>query len=82
MIDVYALRVSHKKTELYPITATHPLELIHMDFLAIETGKNVNILVVTDHFTWYTQAFVTQWQTAQVVAQTLWDKFFMYYGLP
>ena len=43
-----------QKTELYPITATHPLELIHMDFLTIEsgkTGKDVNILVVTDHFT-------------------------------
>ena len=51
-----------QKTELYPITATHPLELIHMDFLTVEsckTGKDVNILVVTDHFTWYVQAFVT-----------------------
>ena len=43
-----------QKTELYPITATHPLELIHIDFLTIESGKtgnDVNILVVTDHFT-------------------------------
>ena len=24
-----------QKTELYPITATHPLELIHMDFFTI-----------------------------------------------
>ena len=43
-----------QKTELYPIMATHPLELIHMDFLTIEsdkTGKDVNILVITDHFT-------------------------------
>ena len=54
-------RSKPQKTELYPITATHPLELIHMDFLTIEsgkTGKDVNILVVTDHFTWYVQAFV------------------------
>ena len=43
-----------QKPELYPITATHPLELIHMDFLTNEsgkTGKDMNILVVTDHFT-------------------------------
>ena len=43
-----------QKTELCHITANNPLELIHMDFLAIEsgkTGKDVNILVVTDHFT-------------------------------
>ena len=59
---------------MYPIIATHPLEVIHMDILTIEsgkTGKDVNILVVTDHFT----------HTA-LVAQTLWDKFFMHYGLP
>ena len=37
-----------QKTELFPITATHPLELVHMDFLTIESGKtdkDVNILV-------------------------------------
>ena len=42
--------------ELYFITTTHPFELVHMDFLTIElgkTGKDVNILVVTDHFTCY-----------------------------
>ena len=56
-----------KKTELYPITTTHPLELVHMDFLTIKlgmTGKDVNILVVTDHFTHYAQAFITPLQTA------------------
>ena len=43
-----------QRTELCPITATHPLELIHMDFLTIESGKtnkDVNILIITDHFT-------------------------------
>ena len=56
-----------------------------MDVLTFEsgkTGKDVNILVVNDHFTQYAQAFVTPSQTAWVVAQTLWDKFFMHYGLP
>ena len=74
-----------QRTELCPITATHPLELIHMDFLTIESGKtdkDVNILIIMDHFTQYPQAFVTPLQTAQVVAQTLWDKFFMHYGFP
>ena len=40
-----------QKTALYPITATYPLELVHMDFLTIEsvkTDKDMNILVVTD----------------------------------
>ena len=62
-----------QQTELHPIIATHPMELVPMDFLIIEAGKadkDVNILVVTDHFTRYTQAYVSPTQTAIVVAQT------------
>ena len=71
--------------ELYPITATYLLELVHIDFLTIEsgkTGKDVNILVVTDHFTQYAQVFLTPLQTAQMVDQIVWDYPFMHYGLP
>ena len=73
------------KTELHPILATHPMELVHIDYLTIESGKtdkDINVLVVTDHFTRYAQAYVTKTQTAKVVAQTLWDRYFMHYGLP
>ena len=40
---------------MYPITASYPLELIHLDFLTIGGKDDVlkHILVVTDHFTWY-----------------------------
>ena len=82
---MFTFKSKLQKTELCPITATHLLELIHMDFLTIESGKidkDVNILVITDHFTWYAQAFITLSQTAWVVAETLWDKFFMHYGFP
>ena len=44
--------------------------------------KDVNILIVTDHFTRYAQAFVTTSQQAPVVAKVLLDKFFMCYGIP
>ena len=73
------------QTELHPIVATHPMELVHMDFLTVVPGKankDVNILMVTDHFTRYAQTFVTPTQMARVVAQTLWDEFFIHYGLP
>ena len=43
-----------QKTELCPITAAHLLELIHMDFLTIESGMidtDETILVITNHFT-------------------------------
>ena len=41
--------------EMYPITATYPLELIHLDFLSIGGKDDVlkNVLVVTDYFTCY-----------------------------
>ena len=77
-----------ERTELNPIVATRPWELIHIDFLTIEAGanskssKDVNVLIITDHFTRYAQAFVTASQQAPVVARILWDKFFMYFGLP
>ena len=52
-----------------------------MDYLtteAMEGGKDIQILVITDHFTRYAQAIVTSLQTAQ----NLWDKFIVHYGLP
>ena len=52
-----------EKAELNPINVTRPLELVHIDFLTIEASlqeKDVNILVVTDHFTHYAQAHVTR----------------------
>ena len=36
-------------------------------------GVSVNILIVTDHFTKYAQAYIIHKQTALVVAQTLWE---------
>ena len=64
--------------------ATHPLELIHLDYLGLEPGKGLeeNVLVVTNHFTRYAQAYVTKTQTAQMTAKTLWNKFIAHYGLP
>ena len=44
------------------ISCTYPLELVHLDFLTIgkeRSDKNVNIVVITNHFMWYSQAFIT-----------------------
>ena len=74
-----------ERAELNIIDVTRPLELVHIDFLTIEApkkDKDVNILVVTDHFTRYAQAYVTRSQTAPVVANTLWEKFFVHYCFP
>ena len=51
-----------EKAELNPVIATRPLELVHIDYLTIEaptnskSGKDVNVLIITDHFTRYAQA--------------------------
>ena len=61
-----------------------PMELVCIDFLCLEpdlSGQG-NVLVVTDHFTRYAQAFPTKDQKATTVAKVLVEKFFVHYGLP
>ena len=56
-----------------------------MDYLTIEAtegGKDIHMLVITDHFTRYAQAIVTSLQTAKCTAQNVWDNFTVHYGLP
>ena len=71
-----------ERANLYPIEASRPMELVHIDYLTIEAPKNskplkdVNILIVMDHFTQYVQAYITPNQKANTVAKTLWDRFF------
>ena len=79
-----AFKARQPKAPLENIVATHPLELVHLDFLCLEPGKGreENVLVITDHFTRYAQAYVTRTQMAQTMAKTLWDKFIVHYGLP
>ena len=66
-----------EQTELYPITATYPLELVHLDFLSIggKEDKMKSVLVVSDHFTCYAQCYVTKNQTALTVATELVNKY-------
>ena len=67
---------------LHNIEATQPLELIHLDYLQIEPSKgNIeNVLIVTDHFTRYAQAYPSKTQTALATAKLLWNNFIVHYG--
>ena len=69
---------------LTPLQASFPLELVHMDFLRIrgKEDKNANVLVITDHFTRYAQAYVTANQQATTAAKVFIDKFVTNYGYP
>ena len=55
-----------------------------MDFLSVDPDRSnkKSILVVTDHYTRYAQAFPTKDQTARTVAKVLWENFFVHCGLP
>ena len=79
-----AFKARKPKAPLENIMATHPLELVHLDYLCLEPGKGLdeNVLVVTDHFSRYTHAYLTRMQTTQMTAKTLWDKLLVHYGLP
>ena len=75
-----------ERAEKQPILVSYPMELVHLDFLTLggKTGdaKSTNIMVITDHFTRYAQAYVALKQTAVVVACALWEDFLVHYGWP
>ena len=68
-------RPQHKKKT---ITTTSPFELIAIDFLHLEKSSEgyEYILVVTDHFTRYAQAYATRNKSAKTVAQKLYNERF------
>ena len=69
---------------LHNIEAIQPLELVHLDYLQIEPskGNTENVLIVTDHFTRYAQAYPSKSQTALATAKLLWNNFIIHYGFP
>ncbi|PVD27466.1 hypothetical protein C0Q70_12626 [Pomacea canaliculata] len=72
-----------QKAPMSTIVASHPLELLTIDFLTIEVkGEKQNILVIMDHFTKFARAILTKDQTSRTTARALWNEFFMTYGFP
>ena len=75
-----------ERSEMQPKLVSYPLELVHLHVLTLggkaADKRSVNILVVTDHFTKYVQAYVIPKQMAPVVAKTLWENFLVHYGWP
>ena len=69
---------------MHSIQASEPMELLAMDFLTLEEGRNgmSNILVVTDSFTKFAWAFPTRNQKSGTVAKILWEKILINYGFP
>ena len=72
------------KTKLGSIIANNPMDLLCIDFTKVDPSKSgkENILVLTDTFTKFSQAFVTPNQKALTIAKILVDKWFYVYGIP
>lgn len=62
-----------KVAPLTHLKSDGPLDLVCMDFLSIEPDSinTENVLVITDHYTRYAQAFPTRDQKASTVAKVL-----------
>ena len=66
------------------IIAHNPMNLMCIDFMKVDPSKDgkENILVLTDIFAKFSQAFVTPNQKAITIAKILVDKWFYVYGTP
>lgn len=67
-----------------PFLATRPLEVIAVDYTTLERAANgrENVLVITDVFTKFSQAFATRNQKADTTAKVILKEWFMKYGVP
>ena len=69
---------------LQSVHSSSPMELVAIDFLHLEkssAGHNY-ILLITDHFTRFSQAYATRNKSASVAAKKLFDDFILRFGLP
>ena len=67
------------QTHMGSLVATAPLDVLAIDFTVLEP---VNVLVITDIFTKFTQAIPTKDQKAKIVAAALVNKWFVQFGVP
>ena len=78
------------RAPLVPIEAMGPMDLLHLDFTKIEVSGDrkkelkkpevVNVLMVTNHFTRHTMAFMTEDTTAHTVVRILYHHYFYIFG--
>ena len=78
-----------EKASMVLMMVTAPLQWVHLDFTSFETTmylnespKVKNILVIVDHFTKYTRAYVTKDQKALTAAKILYEGFILIFGAP
>ena len=73
-----------ERAPLVPITATHPFEMISIDFLHLDRCKGgfEYGLVVIDHFTRFCQIYATRKKSSKAAAAKLFGEFILQFGFP
>ena len=81
-----AQRTQHRP-RVAPLVSIHsagPLDLVAIDFLHLEKASNgcEYILLITDHFTRFTQAYATTNKSALTAAKKLFGEYIPRFGIP
>ena len=72
-----------EKAPLVPILASSPFEMICIDFLHLDKSQGYeHVLIVTDHFTRFSQAYATKNETSLTAAKKLFNEFILQFGFP
>ena len=78
-----------ERAPMVPMMVTAPLQLVHLNFTSFEITTNLtespkvkNVLVIVDHYTGYTRAYVTKDQKASTTAKILYGGFISIFGAP
>ena len=77
-------RLPQHAAKMCHLQSSGPMDLVCIDFLSLEPDSSgyENVLVITDHYTRYAQAYVTRNQKSETVAKVLWENVFMHNGFP
>ena len=78
------------RAKMVPLRATRPNELVHIDFLTLESDldiqklavKPVKLMVIQDHFSKYVQVAIAEDEKADTVAWLLYNSWYRFVGLP
>ena len=78
-----------EKAPMVPMMVTTPLQLVHLNFTSFETTTNLNelpkvknVLVIVDHSTRYTKAYVTKDKKVSTAAKILYEGFILIFRAP
>ena len=73
-----------ERAPLVPIHATRPFEMVSIDYMKLDPCKGGfnYVLVVTDHFTRFAQAYATKSNTSRAAAEKVFNHFILQFGFP